>query len=93
MVNQTKAAELSFKHLVESPRYGYLFGSARDAKGKIRLFLISHEKGRIYSRNGIKGTWEELGDQDQGVVQSVLNRALEDKSVPHYTTQQVAFQN
>ena len=90
---KSQTTELSFKHLVDAPRAGCLFGSARDAKGKIRLFLISHQKGRIYSRNGIKGTWEELGDQDQGVVQSVLERALHDKNVPRYTTNQLSFQN
>ncbi len=57
---QTVYSTLSFKYFMEIPRCDCVFGSAREENGKTHLFLVFNERGRIYKRKGLTGTWAKI---------------------------------
>ena len=79
--------ELVFNHLIELPYVGCIFCSTREPEtGKVRLFLIFRERRRVYIRNGIKETWEELTDQRlYDFVMQTFNKVILERKVPCFT--------
>ena len=54
---------LVFKHMVELKSTDCVFCSTEQKQtGKRELFLVFNQHGKVYSRNGLKGTWEEVKD-------------------------------
>ena len=78
---------LVFKHMVELTNCQCLFCSAQEkSTGRLKLFLIFNQQGKVYSRNGIKGTWEEIknaGENDS--IRQRCDHALKEKSIPCYS--------
>lgn len=65
-------SELSFDHIVTFNQEDSIFATGRDGTGKTRIFIVfSHDKERVYTRNGVVESWELLGEQDG---QAVINR-------------------
>lgn len=82
---QTKD-RLEFRYFLDIPHSKSTFCSAREMEsGKARLFLANYEDGRIYKRNGDKGTWEELSTQEYLFVRDLIHKTLRDKSAPCYS--------
>ncbi|MFA5087837.1 MAG: hypothetical protein WC552_02245 [Candidatus Omnitrophota bacterium] len=83
-----------FKHFVELENCKCLFGSARDSEtGRSRLFLIFNH-GKIYSRNGLKRTWEEIkliADYDR--INRLVAFAISNQAVPCYRSSNQAILN
>ena len=81
-------SSLDFKYFLDVPRCNCCFGSAVDkTTGKIHCFLIFNENGRIYKRNAINDTWLELDKEAYHQIKEVLNGALNDKTIPSYSSQ------
>ena len=85
---QSVYSNLQLKYLLNVPRSGCVFCSARDRKtGKAHLFLVFHQRDRIYVRNGLRGTWDEVKSRaDYEQIRSVFEAALENDRVPTYST-------
>lgn len=68
-------SELNFDHIVTFNQEDSIFATGRDGAGKTRIFIVfSHDKERVYTRNGVVESWELLGEQDG---QAVINRINE----------------
>ena len=62
-------AELKFDHVVTFNLDDTIFATGRDGAGKTRIFLIfSHDKERVYTRNGVVESWELLPQADGTTV-------------------------
>ena len=82
----------SVKYLLEVPRLDLIFCSARDSEGKLHLFLIFNERGKIYVRKGLNSTWIEVTDEnDYFQVRGLLKSAL-DQGVPYFTNNRFSLQ-
>src|SRR5262245_42808615 len=85
--------DLTVKYLLDVARLGLTFCSARDKQGKIHLFLIFNDKGRIYVRKGLNSTWSEVTDSGDYVqVRRLVNDALVNKRVPYFTNERLSLQ-
>jgi hypothetical protein len=75
---------LIFQHLVDMPKFECVFCSTREAaSGRSRLFLIFSDKRRIYMRNGLRETWDELTDeQDYNRIRTAFNQVILERRVP-----------
>lgn len=87
MIKQ-RSTEIVFKHLVELPSCDCVFCSAEERfSGRTRLFLIFNHQDRIYSRNGINGTWDELEDkQEIDNIRRQFLEVVEKRRIPCFTT-------
>lgn len=76
-----------FHHLIDLPNSDCVFCSTVDTStGRTRLFLIFHERNRIYVRNGVRDTWDEL--RDAGQYRSIsrrYSRAVQEKNIPCFS--------
>lgn len=76
-----------FKHMIELKSCGCVFCyTQEESSGRTRIFLVFKDKGRVYSRNGLRGIWEEIEDVEE--VRQVLQayeKAVE-KKVPCFAT-------
>lgn len=53
-----------FKHMIDLKSCGCVFCyTQEESSGRTRLFLIFKDKGRVYSRNGLRGIWEEMNSR------------------------------
>jgi len=79
--------DIIFQHLIDLPNCDCVFCAACESKsGKTRLFLVFNEQRRIYIRNGIKDTWDELKDEhDYDQIRQRFNRAIAERDVPCFT--------
>lgn len=79
--------DIIFQHLIDLPHCDCVFCSARERKsGKTRLFLIFNEQKRIYIRNGIRDTWDELKDKyDYDQVRQRFNDVIAEKKIPCFS--------
>ena len=78
---------LRFTHFVDIPTSEFVVGTARDVEGKIRVFLIARYNGKIYTRNGISGNWQDLQTiEDYTKIRQLIVDALADKTVPRFST-------
>ena len=81
-------SNISFRYIIEIPKSSCLFGSARDKEtGKSHLFLVFKD-GRTYSRNGLRGTWDEIQSNtaDHDRIRGLLSHAQANNLVPCYST-------
>ena len=85
-INKKNYSNLEFKYLLEVPRSECVFCSTKDKITKrTRLFLVFHNQDRIYERNGLKGTWEEVtGAESYREIRRILALAI--NKVPYYST-------
>jgi len=79
--------DLVFQHLIDLPNCDCVFCFTRErASGRTRLFLIFNEQRRIYIRNGIKDTWDELKDnREYDQVRQRFNSAITERKIPCFT--------
>ena len=76
-----------FHHLIDLPNSDCVFCSTVETStGHSRLFLIFRERQRIYLRNEIRDTWDELRDAAQyACIRERFNQAIEEKNVPCFS--------
>ena len=85
-MNFNQAHNFVFQHLVEFSNFNCVFCSTKEKQsGKARLFLIFKDKGRVYMRNGIKGTWEKVTDPKvQLDVQESFKKVIKERKIPAF---------
>ena len=85
-MNMVHMHEMVFQHLIEMPSFNGIFCSAKEcASGKTRLFRLFKNNKKVYLRNGIKGTWEELPNEpSSNLVQDVLNKVIKERKIPAF---------
>ncbi len=79
--------ELVFKHMVEFTNSDCVFCSTQEKEtGKVRLYLVFDNDRQIYSRNGLKGTWVKVQDQDEHeTVRDAYTSARRQTIIPRYS--------
>lgn len=82
------AGNIVFKHMIELKSCGCVFCyTQEESSGRTRLFLIFKDKGRVYSRNGLRGTWEELlYSQDASQIIEAYDQAVMGQKIPCFAT-------
>jgi len=88
----TQYPKIQFTHFVEVPKAECIIGTALDESKRLKLFLIVDADGPIYKRNGINGTWDELGSE-KSTVRKLVREALNDSNVPCYSTDGLSVLN
>ena len=81
-------SNISFRYIIEIQKSSCIFGSARDNEtGKSHLFLVFKD-GRTYSRNGLRGTWDEIlsNTPDHDRIRKLLSSTQANNLVPCYST-------
>jgi len=87
MVLVNTQPDVEFKYFLEVPKSRCTFCSGRDrTTGKTKLYLVFHEHQRVYTRNGLRGTWEELESGTSRQLRNILNEAYTDISIPRYSS-------
>lgn len=91
--NAKKMPDVVFHHLVEFARVNCLFCSAREKEtGKAKLFLMFQDPNRVYVRNALKDTWEEVTNKEQSrTLQDGLQKAVKEKKVPSFRQEGQGF--
>jgi len=79
--------EIVFQHFIDLPRCECVFCSAKEMKsGRTRLFLVFNDQQRIYIRNAINDTWDELKDElEYDHVHTRFNLAVTERKIPCFT--------
>ena len=78
---------IQFTHFVDIPGSESFIATARDQVTRcIKVFLVVNHHGKIYSRQGLSGTWLELRIGEAGYIRELVNQGLRNKSVPYYST-------
>ena len=82
-----KRDDLIFQHLIDLPHCDCVFCSTRErSTGITRLFLVFNDEQRIYMRNSVQETWDELDDGDRyRSVRRGFDTALRENSVPLFS--------
>ena len=77
-----------FKHMIELTSCGCVFCyTQEESSGRTRLFLIFKDKGRVYSRNGLRGTWEESASPEESLsIFEAFERAVAEQKIPCFAT-------
>jgi len=89
----TNYTKFQFKHFVSIPSSDCVIATAQDERSRIKLFLIINGNGPIYTRNGIKDTWDQLDSVTDHTVRKLVQDALGDKAIPHYSTDSLSVLN
>lgn len=78
--------KLIFKHMVELPHCECVFCSTQEEEtGRTRIYLVFKDKRKIYSRNGIKGNWEEVVEaEDYANVWEGFGQAVMERKIPSF---------
>ena len=76
-----------YQHIIDLPHSECVFCAAQETStGKIRLFLIFKDHYRIYIRNGLKDTWDEVQDERQHLsIRNSFTQAITERKVPCYS--------
>ena len=83
--SQDYTSDLDIKYILEIPRCEALITSShRRTTGKTQLFLVFNKGDRVYSRNGLRGTWDEISRDDEWQVRRLITAAIRDRSIPCY---------
>ena len=79
--------DIVFQHLIDLPNCDCVFCSTLEkTSGRIKLFLIFNERRRIYVRNAIKDTWEEIKEErEYDSVRKGFNRVIEERKIPCFS--------
>lgn len=82
-----KQSDIVIQHMIDLVGCECTFCSAREKHtGRIKLYLVFNDH-RIYIRNGVKDTWDEVTDrQEYTVVSERFNNAVTGQHVPFYST-------
>ena len=85
---QNNHHDVIFKYLVRLPTSDCIFCSTQEpTTGRRKLFLIFNQEERIYSRNALQGTWDEIKDAEQyNVIRQKFSQAVTERTVPYYST-------
>jgi hypothetical protein len=85
--------KLVFKHMVELPHCECVFCSTQEEEtGRSRIYLVFKERRKIYSRNGIKGNWEEIVEaEDHAHVWEGFEQAITDRKIPSFVASGTEF--
>lgn len=82
-----KYAGLEVKYLLEIPRSGCVYCSARHREtGKTRIFLVFYSREAAYVRNGLRGTWDIQDHAEYDELRRIARDAAQNPDVPCYTT-------
>ena len=72
-----------FRHMIELSNCECVFCSAEEVvSGKTRLYLIFKDLGKIYTRNGLNETWDQIEEESElmhikeGFIQAVTERKI-----------------
>ncbi|MBP9854087.1 MAG: hypothetical protein KBD53_04385 [Candidatus Omnitrophica bacterium] len=86
-MEQFDATSIVFQHLIDLPNCDCIFCSAvENATGRTRLLLVFKERKRIYIRNGLKDTWDELKESNQyKFIMDGFNRAIHEQKIPCFS--------
>lgn len=86
-MEQLDAPSIVFQHLIDLPNCDCVFCSTVETStGRTKLFLIFSERKRIYVRNGMKDTWDELKDAVQyDCLKELFERAVSEQKVPCFS--------
>ena len=80
---------IEFKYFIDIPHHNCIFVSAKESNtGKLVLFLIFSQLGKIYRRNGLKRIWIEVDNRREEylIVRAHFMGALANNHVPCYTS-------
>jgi hypothetical protein len=77
-----------FKHMIELTSCGCVFCyTQEESSGRTRLFLVFKDKGRVYSRNGLRGTWDEIRPSHESqLIFEAYERAVAEQKIPCFAT-------
>ena len=80
--------DVIFQHLIEVAGCECVVGTGREREtGKLRLFLFFRPMDRIYYRNGLKGTWDPLTNEDDyKTIKQRFCNAIENRRIPCFMT-------
>ena len=79
--------KLVFRYFLNFARSDCFFCSAKDERGRLKLFLAFNTPDRIYQRNGRKGTWDELESQQHyKELRARINEGLKDSRIPCFNS-------
>ena len=78
--------KIQFKHMVELPHCECVFCSAEEEEThRTRIYLVFKERQKVYQRNGIKGNWEEIADQENhDHVWEAFEKAITERKIPSF---------
>jgi hypothetical protein len=77
-----------FKHMIELTSCNCVFCyTQEEGSGRTRLFLVFKDKGRVYFRNGLRGTWEEIRQSHESqLILEAYERAVAEQKIPRFAT-------
>ncbi len=85
---------LRFTHFVEVPTSECIICTAREEDTrKAKIYLVFNRRDRVYQRNGINGTWDELPGFQQRRVRQLITNAFNDRNIPHFSTRNISILN
>ena len=80
--------KIVFRHMIELSNCECIFCSAEEViSGKTRLYLIFRSQGKIYTRNGLQGTWDQIEDIEE--LQNIKDgfiKAVSERKIPCFMT-------
>ncbi len=81
-----KYRELVLQHFIQLESSHCTFCSALEKNTRrLCLFLFFDSPERIYQRNGLKDTWEEVVDDEESqFLRRKFDSALEDDAIPRF---------
>ena len=89
------ASNIIFKHMIELKSCGCVFCyTQEESSGRTRLFLIFKDKGRVYSRNGLRAIWEEMHNSEESAqILETYDKAIKEQKIPCFATsvQELAY--
>ena len=80
---------IEIKHFVYVPTSNCVIVTAKEKERnriKVYLILTGEHQRRIYQRNGINQTWDELDSLKGGRIQKLVCDAFSDERIPRYCT-------
>ncbi len=85
---QNNNHNIIFRCLVRLPKSDCIFCSTQEqSTGRRRLFLIFNREERIYFRNALRGTWDEIKDVEQcSAIRQKFSNAVTEKTIPYFST-------
>lgn len=81
-------SSIVFKHMIELKSCGCVFCyTQEESSGRTRLFLIFKEKRRVYFRNGLRATWEEMENAEEAEqILLAYDKAMTEQKIPCFAT-------
>lgn len=85
--------KLIFNHMVELPHCECVFCSAQEEQtGRSRIFLVFKNRNKVYTRNGIKGNWEEIPSQvEREMIWEAFQNAILERKIPSFVASDPDF--